>query len=337
MVRPRLEETISAMQRAVRSAGLSVDDLARILLVGGSSRIPLVSELLRTATGRPVAVDAHPKFAIAGGAAMAAADPALRGAAPAPAVVTPAPLPDAPPPPPPPAEPPPPPPPPPEPPAPPPAAASSWEPAAPQGVAIPSRRGNRTLAFVLLAAAVAVAAVVGFVVLRGDDTPKTVATSTDSTDSSASSSSGSSSSSGGTATSLPTDASASCPRDAERFACITRITLNGENLVVDYEVGGYEPSLEPSAAGPTPGSHHIHFFFDTVKPEDAGSQSQNQGMWRVWALPSPYTNPPQNNGNDGFILSDIPDGATKLCSLVADSLHAVTLDTGNCIPLPRTS
>lgn len=213
----------------------------------------------------------------------------------------------------------------------------SWEPAAPQAVTIPSRRGNRTLAFVLVAAAVAVAAVVGFLVFGGSDKPKNVATSTDSTDSSASSSSGSSSSSDTTATSLPTDASASCPRAAPMFACITQITLNGQNLVVDYEVGGYEPSLEPSAAGPTPGSHHIHFFFDTVKPEDAGSQSQHAGMWRVWALPSPYTNPPQNNGDNGFVLSDIPDGATKLCSLVADNLHAVTLDTGNCVPLPRTS
>src|SRR3954454_21163856 len=174
MVRPRLDETISAMQRAVRSAGISVDDLARILLVGGSSRIPLVSELLREATGRPVAVDAHPKFAIAGGAARAAAAPERRGAAPAPAVAappTPPTPPTEPPPPPPPlpAEQPPPSPPPPAPPA---AAPASWEPAAPQAVAIPSGRRSRTLAFVLAAAAVVVVVVVGFVVFAGSDKPK---------------------------------------------------------------------------------------------------------------------------------------------------------------------
>lgn len=69
MVRPRLRETVEALHRAVRSAGLTMSEISRILLVGGSSRIPLVSETLQRDTGRPVAVDAHPKFAIAMGAA----------------------------------------------------------------------------------------------------------------------------------------------------------------------------------------------------------------------------------------------------------------------------
>jgi molecular chaperone DnaK len=77
MIRPRLRETISALDRTVRSAGVAYDDLSRVLLVGGASRIPLVAEMVRDATGRPVAVDAHPKHAIALGAALvpAAADP----------------------------------------------------------------------------------------------------------------------------------------------------------------------------------------------------------------------------------------------------------------------
>ena len=76
MIRPRLSETMSALDRTVRSAGVSYDDLSRVLLVGGASRIPLVAELVRDTTGRPVAVDAHPKHAIALGAALvpAAAD-----------------------------------------------------------------------------------------------------------------------------------------------------------------------------------------------------------------------------------------------------------------------
>lgn len=69
MVRPRLRETIEAFDRAVRSAGLTMDRVSRILLVGGSSRMPAVADLLQRETGRPVAVDAHPKFAIATGAA----------------------------------------------------------------------------------------------------------------------------------------------------------------------------------------------------------------------------------------------------------------------------
>lgn len=72
MVRPRLRETINTLERVVRSAGLGFQDLSRVLLVGGSSRIPLVGEMVREATGRPVAVDAHPKHAIALGAARAA-------------------------------------------------------------------------------------------------------------------------------------------------------------------------------------------------------------------------------------------------------------------------
>ena len=41
-----------------------------MLLVGGSSRIPLVAEMVGAALGRPVAVDAHPKHAVALGAAQ---------------------------------------------------------------------------------------------------------------------------------------------------------------------------------------------------------------------------------------------------------------------------
>ena len=72
MIRPRIRETIEALGRAVRSAGLSFDGIDRVLLVGGSSRIPLVAEMVREATGRPVAVDAHPKHTMALGAAFVA-------------------------------------------------------------------------------------------------------------------------------------------------------------------------------------------------------------------------------------------------------------------------
>jgi hypothetical protein len=44
-----------------------------VLLVGGSSRIPLVAELVAADLARPVAVDAHPKDAVALGAALALA------------------------------------------------------------------------------------------------------------------------------------------------------------------------------------------------------------------------------------------------------------------------
>ena len=44
-----------------------------MLLVGGSSRIPLVAQMVSAELGRPVAVDADPKHAVALGAALAAA------------------------------------------------------------------------------------------------------------------------------------------------------------------------------------------------------------------------------------------------------------------------
>lgn len=70
MIRPRLSDTVDAVKRAVASAGVDMDGVSRILLVGGSSRIPLVADAIRRETGRPVALDAHPKFAICLGAAV---------------------------------------------------------------------------------------------------------------------------------------------------------------------------------------------------------------------------------------------------------------------------
>lgn len=72
MIRPALEETVDLMGRTIRSAGLAESDLAAVLLVGGSSRIPLVTELLSAGLGRPVAVDADPKATVAIGAVLSA-------------------------------------------------------------------------------------------------------------------------------------------------------------------------------------------------------------------------------------------------------------------------
>jgi len=72
MIRPALEETVDLMRRTIHSAGLTETDLAAVLLVGGSSRIPLVTELLSAGLGRPVAVDADPKATVAVGAVLSA-------------------------------------------------------------------------------------------------------------------------------------------------------------------------------------------------------------------------------------------------------------------------
>ena len=69
MLRPAIEETVAATTRALRTAGLQPSDLKAVVLVGGSSRIPLVAQLVTSALGRPVALDTDPKHTIALGAA----------------------------------------------------------------------------------------------------------------------------------------------------------------------------------------------------------------------------------------------------------------------------
>jgi actin-like ATPase involved in cell morphogenesis len=82
LIRPQIEETVAALRRAVASAGLTPDQLTAVLLVGGSSRIPLVAQLVSEQLGRPVAVDADPKNAIAMGAALSLDPMALAGTGP---------------------------------------------------------------------------------------------------------------------------------------------------------------------------------------------------------------------------------------------------------------
>jgi actin-like ATPase involved in cell morphogenesis len=73
MIRPAINETIVALRRSIRSANVSSDEITAVLLVGGSSRIPLVAQMVATELGRPIAIDAHPKDAISFGAAIAVA------------------------------------------------------------------------------------------------------------------------------------------------------------------------------------------------------------------------------------------------------------------------
>jgi molecular chaperone DnaK len=70
LIRPSLRATVDALGRAVRSAGLTATQLRAIVLVGGSSRIPLVRDLLEREFGVPVAIDTHPKHDVALGATL---------------------------------------------------------------------------------------------------------------------------------------------------------------------------------------------------------------------------------------------------------------------------
>jgi actin-like ATPase involved in cell morphogenesis len=73
LIRPALSPTADALSRSLASAGVLMADLRAVLLVGGSSQIPLVGQLLAERLGCPVAIDAHPKHTVALGAARAGA------------------------------------------------------------------------------------------------------------------------------------------------------------------------------------------------------------------------------------------------------------------------
>jgi molecular chaperone DnaK len=81
MVRPALHGSVEALQRALRSAECTPEQVHSVLLVGGSSRMPIVAQLVGSDLGRPVVVDAHPKHSVALGAAWLAGEELAKAAA----------------------------------------------------------------------------------------------------------------------------------------------------------------------------------------------------------------------------------------------------------------
>lgn len=406
MIRPALADAIAALRRALRSAEVAPEALTAVLLVGGSSRIPLVAEMVGAELRRPVAVDAHPKHAVALGAAIlagqaaagrsgrasgaaAASTEAVAAAAPAgsapPAAAggaqAAAPAPEA--------------------------AAAAGSPAAtpapaaggtddtrvqapvegpaaedaaasgagtppPAGPASPhpsataaTKRGRgRVVAIAAAAAAVAAVALVGVAVAGGGggDGPRTgegAASAEEragdeagggseptavTTTEAAGADGGAEPATTAPATTTPptTEAAATtafgmpldrCPLpDGGPTACVEDVRFDGDELVVDFSVHGVEPFL--SAGELPPESRHLHFFFDTTDPADAGTQSPTPGAWKIWDDRRPYRGPRNEVGGEGWFAGEIPDGATAVCVLVADARHRAIQGTGNCGTLP---
>ena len=95
---------------------------------------------------------------------------------------------------------------------------------------------------------------------------------------------------------------------------ITGITLDEQNrYLVDYQTQGFTEQI--------PGTH-IHFFFNTVTPEQLNAASGNLLMH---GGPAPFT---------GYTAVDRPAEATQMCALVANPNHTVIIDSGNCFDLP---
>ena len=72
MIRPLLDSTLDSVSRALDDAGKTARDLDAIILVGGSTRTPLVPQLLRERTGLEPLQDVHPELCVALGAGVLA-------------------------------------------------------------------------------------------------------------------------------------------------------------------------------------------------------------------------------------------------------------------------
>ena len=73
MVGPMLGSTLELCERALADAGITADAIARVCLVGGSTRIPMVRALIEETFDADVHEEVDPDLAVALGAAMQAA------------------------------------------------------------------------------------------------------------------------------------------------------------------------------------------------------------------------------------------------------------------------
>ena len=72
LIETLLQETLTCVKRVLQEANLKPSDIDDILLVGGSTRIPRVTEIIRDYFGKEPRTDVHPDEAVALGAAVQA-------------------------------------------------------------------------------------------------------------------------------------------------------------------------------------------------------------------------------------------------------------------------
>jgi molecular chaperone DnaK len=72
LIKPLAEKTMSEVDRALSEIGLGVSDIHEVLLVGGSTRIPYIQELVQKRFGKAPRKDVNPDEAVALGAAIQA-------------------------------------------------------------------------------------------------------------------------------------------------------------------------------------------------------------------------------------------------------------------------
>lgn len=72
LIRPLVEKTLESCRKAVTDAGLTVKEIDTVLMVGGSTRVPLVKETVAALFGKPVNDSLNPEEVVALGAAVQA-------------------------------------------------------------------------------------------------------------------------------------------------------------------------------------------------------------------------------------------------------------------------
>jgi actin-like ATPase involved in cell morphogenesis len=247
MIRPPIRETIAALRRALDSAGVDASGLAKVLLVGGSSRIPLVAELLSEELGRPVAIDAHPKHAVALGAARMA----LAGAAVEESAVNPTPGDQS-------------------------SSGGSVndDSANSPGGQARSKRG------LLVGGAVAALLLVGggSLLLLGGDDDTTSTTAPNPTSASTASTSPDSTE--------PATTVAPCDVSTGRCSAIDSIAIEGDHYVATYRTDGFEPLQRENGGSDTDHHVHFFFNTFQIDQVGSNVPEERRGVWTVWDLPS---------------------------------------------------
>jgi molecular chaperone DnaK len=345
LIRPPLTDSIEVLRVALRSAGLEAEDLSAVLLVGGSSRIPLVAQLVTAELGRPVAVDAHPKHGIAMGAALAAAAARASVAPPVPETVPvalPTPVPEV-------AT----------------GGAATPEPAAvptpdPASIAVspprqepaafePSvapRGGKRIGAFV--AAAVAVLALAGVAVAAiggGGDDPELAVGDVEEPEAEAPDPAPEPEPDPDPVPDpeldlepapepVATDPTPPGIAGDVPFVVLDEIRVEDGRYVVDYTPFRFDPLIDSD-----PATRHLHFFWDIWDPWTVGTQEPQatRGRWLI------YDRAPDGSlrmSDDFFQVSAAPTGAGAVCAIVADHQHRVIAweqaeVLASCLELPR--
>merc|ERR1712110_1210230 len=70
LVGPMIEKTIAPCEACNKDAGLKASEIDEVLLVGGSTRMPMVSEVVRKVYGKDPSKAVNPDEAVAMGAAI---------------------------------------------------------------------------------------------------------------------------------------------------------------------------------------------------------------------------------------------------------------------------